>query len=65
MRKWDEKLTLTLQARLYELQGKTLSKEASFMKIVASVSNGLFSKTEKMVLSPSLKSRILKHIHKK
>ena len=42
MRKWDGKSTLTLEARVCELQGKTITKGGSSRKIAAPVSSGKF-----------------------
>ncbi|KAK4830423.1 hypothetical protein QYF61_011047 [Mycteria americana] len=40
MRKWDGKSTFTLEARVCELQGKTVTKGGSSRKIAAPVSRG-------------------------
>ena len=42
MRKWDGKSTSTLEARVRELQGKTITKGGSSRKIAASGSSGQF-----------------------
>ncbi|KAK4807223.1 LOW QUALITY PROTEIN: hypothetical protein QYF61_024343 [Mycteria americana] len=42
MRKWDGKPTSTLEARVRELQGKTITKGGSSRKIAAPVSSGQF-----------------------
>ncbi|KAK4806844.1 LOW QUALITY PROTEIN: hypothetical protein QYF61_012565 [Mycteria americana] len=42
MRKWDGKPTSTLEARVRELQGKTITKGGSSRKIAALVSSGQF-----------------------
>ncbi|KAK4810684.1 hypothetical protein QYF61_007484 [Mycteria americana] len=42
MRKWDRKPTSTLEARVRELQGKTITKGGSSRKIDALVSSGQF-----------------------
>ncbi|XP_074696053.1 E3 ubiquitin-protein ligase AMFR isoform X3 [Strix aluco] len=42
MRKWDGKSTLTLEARVRELQGKTITKGGSSRKIAAPASSGQF-----------------------
>ncbi|GAB0207132.1 ubiquitin carboxyl-terminal hydrolase 4 [Grus japonensis] len=44
MRKWDGKLTSTLEARVHELQGKTITKGDSSRKNVAPVSSGQSSR---------------------
>ncbi|KAK4818601.1 hypothetical protein QYF61_015463 [Mycteria americana] len=47
MRKWDGKPTSTLEARVCELQGKTITKEGSSRKIAAPVSSGQFPRQSK------------------
>ncbi|KAK4811230.1 hypothetical protein QYF61_022127 [Mycteria americana] len=47
MRKWDGKPTSTLEARVRELQGKTITKGGSSRKIAAPVSNGQFPRQSK------------------
>uniref|UniRef100_A0A8C0FKI1 E3 ubiquitin-protein ligase AMFR n=1 Tax=Bubo bubo TaxID=30461 RepID=A0A8C0FKI1_BUBBB len=42
MRKWDGKSTLTLEARVRELQGRTITKGGSSRKIAAPASSGQF-----------------------
>jgi len=44
MRKWDGKPTLTLDAEVRELQGKTITKGDSSRKNVAPVSRGQLSR---------------------
>ncbi|KAK4811303.1 hypothetical protein QYF61_023355 [Mycteria americana] len=47
MRKWDGKPTSTLEARVRELQGKTVTKGGSSRKIAALVSSGQFPRQSK------------------
>ncbi|KAK4806727.1 hypothetical protein QYF61_007525 [Mycteria americana] len=47
MRKWDGKPTSTLEARVRELQGKTITKGSSSRKIAAPVSSGQFPRQSK------------------
>ncbi|KAK4821311.1 hypothetical protein QYF61_018060 [Mycteria americana] len=47
MRKWDGKPTSTLEARVRELQGKTIAKGSSSRKIAAPVSSGQFPRQSK------------------
>ncbi|KAK4811001.1 hypothetical protein QYF61_014473 [Mycteria americana] len=47
MRKWDGKPTLTLEARVRELQGKTITKGGSSRKIAAPVSSWQFPRQSK------------------
>ncbi|KAK4806478.1 LOW QUALITY PROTEIN: hypothetical protein QYF61_013971 [Mycteria americana] len=47
MRKWDGKPTSTLEARVRELQGKTITKGGSSRKIAAPVSSGQFPRQSK------------------
>ncbi|KAK4826194.1 hypothetical protein QYF61_006138 [Mycteria americana] len=42
MREWDGKPTLTLEAQVHELQGKTITQGGSSRKIVAAASSGQF-----------------------
>ncbi|KAK4822000.1 hypothetical protein QYF61_006614 [Mycteria americana] len=49
MRKWDGKPTSTLEARVRELQGKTIAKGGSSRKIAAPVSSGQFPRQSKRV----------------
>jgi len=46
MRKWDGKPTLTLEARVRELQGKTITKGDSSRKNVAPLSRGAALQTK-------------------
>ncbi|KAK4810757.1 hypothetical protein QYF61_007731 [Mycteria americana] len=55
MRKWDGKPTSTLEARVHELQGKTITKGGSSRKIAAPVSSGQFPRQSKRAdLTPDL-----------
>ncbi|KAK4810737.1 hypothetical protein QYF61_007711 [Mycteria americana] len=55
MRKWDGKPTSTLEARVHELQGKTIAKGGSSRKIAALVSSGQFPRQSKRAdLTPDL-----------
>ncbi|KAK4817063.1 hypothetical protein QYF61_027092 [Mycteria americana] len=47
MRKWDGKPTSTLEARVRELQGKTITKGGSSRKTAAPVSSGQFPRQSK------------------
>ncbi|KAK4807005.1 hypothetical protein QYF61_000334 [Mycteria americana] len=47
MRKWDGKPTSTLEARVRQLQGKTITKGGSSRKIAAPVSSGQFPRQSK------------------
>ncbi|KAK4806216.1 hypothetical protein QYF61_001139 [Mycteria americana] len=47
MRKWDGKPTSTLEARIHELQGKTITKGGSSRKIAAPVSSEQFPRQSK------------------
>ncbi|KAK4814464.1 hypothetical protein QYF61_018982 [Mycteria americana] len=47
MRRWDGKPTSTLEARVCELQGKTITKGGSSRKIAALVSSGQFPRQSK------------------
>ncbi|KAK4811292.1 hypothetical protein QYF61_023344 [Mycteria americana] len=47
MRKWDGKPTSTLEARVRDLQGKTIAKWSSSRKIAAPVSSGQFPRQSK------------------
>ncbi|KAK4810968.1 LOW QUALITY PROTEIN: hypothetical protein QYF61_014440 [Mycteria americana] len=47
MRKWDGKPTLTLEARVHELQGKTITKGVPSRKIAALVSSAQFPRQSK------------------
>ncbi|KAK4811190.1 hypothetical protein QYF61_019821 [Mycteria americana] len=49
MRKWDGKPTSTLEARVRELQGKTIAKGGSSRKTAAPVSSGQFPRQSKRV----------------
>ncbi|KAK4811066.1 hypothetical protein QYF61_016352 [Mycteria americana] len=58
MRKWDGKPTSTLEARVRELQGKTIPKGSSSRKIAAPVSSGQFPRQRKRAdLTPDFNER--------
>ncbi|KAK4815594.1 hypothetical protein QYF61_004809, partial [Mycteria americana] len=55
MRKWDGKPTSTLEARVPELQGKTITKGGSSRKIAVPVSSGQFPRQSRRAdLTPDL-----------
>ncbi|KAK4829624.1 LOW QUALITY PROTEIN: hypothetical protein QYF61_005751 [Mycteria americana] len=55
MRKWDGKSALTLEARVCELQGKTITQGSSSSKIATPVSSGQFPRQSKRAdLTPDL-----------
>ncbi|KAF1662984.1 RNA polymerase II subunit A C-terminal domain phosphatase, partial [Aptenodytes patagonicus] len=55
MRKWDGKPTSALEARVHELQGKTITERGSSRKIAAPVSSGQFPRQSRRAdLTPDL-----------
>ncbi|KAK4828031.1 hypothetical protein QYF61_022808 [Mycteria americana] len=64
MRKWDGKSTLTLEARVRELQGKKITKGGSSRKIAAPVDSSP-DRVEGLILLLMLMKELLTHIYKK
>lgn len=54
MRKWDGKPTATLEARVHELQEKTIAKGSSSRKIASPVSTGSSPDREGLILIKGL-----------